>query len=121
MSGTALAVNVMVLPQRHEFDAEEIASLAPVSSLRSFPPLASGSGRICQTCGGSARDPRGGPAICKGFRPGPTRDPGRLAPLAALGFLARLGFFSLPSLLRQAGAGRAAEENIAALHLGFSL
>jgi len=38
-----------------------------------------------------------------------------------LGFLARLGFFSLPPLLRQAGAGRAAEENIAALHLGFDL
>jgi 2-oxoglutarate ferredoxin oxidoreductase subunit gamma len=51
-------------------------------------------------------------------RPG---DPGRLAPLAALGFLARLGFFSLPPLLRQAGTGRAAEENIAALRLGFDL
>jgi len=51
-------------------------------------------------------------------RPG---DPGRLAPVAALGFLAKLGFFPLEPLLRAASAGRAAQENLDALQLGFSL
>ncbi len=51
-------------------------------------------------------------------RPG---DPGRLAPVAALGFLAKLSLFPLAPLLRVAGTGRAAPENIAALNLGHEL
>lgn len=51
-------------------------------------------------------------------RPG---DPGRLAPVASLGFLAKLGFFPLEPLLRSASLGRASEENLDALRLGFSL
>ncbi|MCS7216979.1 MAG: 2-oxoacid:acceptor oxidoreductase family protein [Candidatus Bipolaricaulota bacterium] len=51
-------------------------------------------------------------------RPG---DPGRLAPVAALGFLAKLGLFPLDPLVRAAGRGRAAQENLAALKLGFEL
>lgn len=50
-------------------------------------------------------------------RPG---DPGRLAPVAALGFLAKLGFFPLEPLLRAAEKGPAAQENLEALRLGFS-
>jgi Pyruvate/2-oxoacid:ferredoxin oxidoreductase gamma subunit len=56
-------------------------------------------------------------AAAKG-KPG---DPGRLAPVAALGFLARLGLFPLDPLLRAASSGRAAQENLDALQLGFSL
>lgn len=51
-------------------------------------------------------------------RPG---DPGRLAPVAALGFLAKLGFFPLEPLLRAAEKGPAAQENLEALRLGFDL
>ncbi|MGB9757109.1 MAG: 2-oxoacid:acceptor oxidoreductase family protein [Candidatus Bipolaricaulaceae bacterium] len=51
-------------------------------------------------------------------RPG---DPGRLAPVAALGFLAKLGFFPLEPLLRAAQRGPAAQENLEALRLGFDL
>ncbi|MCS7240042.1 MAG: hypothetical protein NZ651_02195, partial [Candidatus Bipolaricaulota bacterium] len=53
-----------------------------------------------------------------GGRPG---DPGRLAPVAALGFLAKLGLFPFDPLVRAAGHGRAAQENLAALRLGFGL
>ncbi len=48
-------------------------------------------------------------------------DPGRLAAVAGLGFLAKLGLFPLEPLLRSAASGRAAEENSEALRLGFSL
>lgn len=51
-------------------------------------------------------------------RPG---DPGRLAPMAALGFLAKLGLFPFAPLLAAAEGGRAAQENLAALKLGFAL
>lgn len=57
-------------------------------------------------------------ALSSRDRPG---DPGRLAPVAALGFLAKLGLFPLDPLLRAASTGRAAEENLEALKLGFSL
>lgn len=53
-----------------------------------------------------------------GGRPG---DPGRLAPVAALGFLAKLGLFPFEPLTRAAGRGRAAQENLAALALGYEL
>ena len=56
-------------------------------------------------------------ATTKG-RPG---DPGRLAPVAALGFLAKLGFFPLDPLLSVAKAGRQSEENLSALRLGYEL
>ncbi len=52
---------------------------------------------------------------------GRSGDPGRLAPLAALGFLAKLGLFPLDPLLRTAGASRSAQENLDALKLGFGL
>jgi 2-oxoglutarate ferredoxin oxidoreductase subunit gamma len=55
-------------------------------------------------------------ATTKG-RPG---DPGRLAPVSALGFLAKLGFFSLEPLLRAASSGRASQENLEALEIGFN-
>lgn len=57
-------------------------------------------------------------AVTTKGRPG---DPGRLAPVAALGFLAKRGFFPLDPLLRAAGSGRAAQENVEALQLGFNL
>ncbi|MEM0488762.1 MAG: 2-oxoacid:acceptor oxidoreductase family protein [Candidatus Bathyarchaeia archaeon] len=53
-----------------------------------------------------------------GNRPG---DPGRLAPVAALGFLAKLGFFPLEPLRRAASSVRGAQENLQALELGFQL
>jgi Pyruvate/2-oxoacid:ferredoxin oxidoreductase gamma subunit len=55
-------------------------------------------------------------ATTKG-RPG---DPGRLAPVSALGFLAKLGFFPLEPLLRAASSGRASQENLEALEIGFN-
>ena len=55
-------------------------------------------------------------ATTKG-RPG---DPGRLAPVAALGFLAKLGFFPFDPLLSAASSGRAAQENREALEIGFN-
>ena len=55
-------------------------------------------------------------ATTKG-RPG---DPGRLAPVSALGVLAKLGFFSLEPLLRAASSGRASQENLEALEIGFN-
>jgi len=55
-------------------------------------------------------------ATTKG-RPG---DPGRLAPVAALGFLAKLGFFPLDPLLSVAKVSRAAQENVEALEIGLS-
>lgn len=51
-------------------------------------------------------------------RPG---DPGRLAPVAALGFLAKLGFFPFEPILRAASSGRSAQENVEALQIGFAL
>lgn len=56
-------------------------------------------------------------ATAKG-RPG---DPGRLAPVAALGFLAKLGLFPLDPLLSAASAGRDSAENLAALRAGQEL
>lgn len=46
-------------------------------------------------------------------------DPGRLAAVAALGFLAKLGVFPFAPLVRAVESGRNAEENLAALRIGF--
>lgn len=51
-------------------------------------------------------------------RPG---DPGRLAPLMALGFLARWGIWPLEALVQAAQASRNPEENLSALRLGWEL
>lgn len=57
-------------------------------------------------------------ALSSRGRPG---DPGRLAPVAALGFLAKLGIFPAEPLFKVASSGRASEENIEALKLGLNL
>ena len=57
-------------------------------------------------------------AVTAKGRPG---DPGRLAPVAALGFLAKLGFFPLDPVFSVARAGRQSEENLSALRRGYEL
>ncbi len=105
------------------------AQVAVILHPRAFPeaiPFVAENGLVVldSSCGG--RKAHGGwkvevrPFVARvaGGRPG---DPGRLAPVAALGFLAKLGLFPLEPITRVASAGRAAQENLTAIMLGHEL
>ncbi len=105
------------------------ADIAVALHPRAFPEAIRGLSPTGLLVADSAVDARGIPpgvrvevgpfvAVSSRGRPG---DPGRLAPITALGFLAKLGIFPAEPLFKVASSGRAGQENVEALHLGFRL